>query len=43
MKAKDVMAASFNQPMDGVSIASYVHNCVQWADTLIEGLKKADK
>lgn len=38
--AKDVMAASFNQPMDGVSIASYVHNCVQWADALIEELKK---
>lgn len=38
--AKDVMAASFNQPMDGVSIASYVHNCVQWADVLIEELKK---
>lgn len=38
--ARDVMAASFNQPMDGVSIASYVHNCVQWADTLIEELKK---
>ena len=41
--AKDVMAASFNQPMDGVSIASYVHNCVQWADALIEELKKASK
>lgn len=38
--AKDLMAASFNQPMDGVSIASYVHNCVQWADALIEELKK---
>lgn len=38
--AKDVMAASFNQPMDGVSIASYVHNCVQWADALVEELKK---
>lgn len=38
--AKDVMVASFNQPMDGVSIASYVHNCVQWADVLIEELKK---
>ena len=38
--AKDVMAASFDQPMDGVSIASYVRNCVQWADTLIEELKK---
>ena len=37
--AKDVMAASFTQPMDGVSIASYVHNCVQWADALIEELK----
>lgn len=41
--AKDIMAASFNQPMDGVSIASYVHICVQWADALIEELKKADK
>lgn len=38
--AKDVMAASFAQPMAGVSIASYVRNCVQWADTLIEELKK---
>lgn len=38
--AKDLMAASFNQPMAGVSIASYVHNCVQWADALIEELKK---
>lgn len=41
--AKDVMAASFTQPMAGVSIASYVHNCVQWADALIEELKKASK
>lgn len=40
---KDIMAASFYQPMDGVSIASYVHNCVQWADALIEELKKAIK
>lgn len=41
--AKDVMAASFNQPMDGVSIASYVHICLQWADALIEELKKTSK
>lgn len=41
--AKDLMAASFNQPMDGVSIASYVHNCVQWADALIEELKEESK
>lgn len=41
--AKGIMAASFNQPMDGVSIASYVHNCVQWADALIEELKKTSK
>ena len=41
--AKDVMAASFDQPMDGVSIASYVHNCVQWADALVEELKKTSK
>lgn len=39
--ARDIMAASFGQPMDDViSIASYVHNCVQWADALIEELKK---
>lgn len=41
--ARDIMAASFNQPMDGASIASYVHNCVQWADALIEELKKTSK
>lgn len=41
--ARDIMAASFNQPMDGVSIASYIHNCVQWADALIEELKKETK
>lgn len=41
--AKDIMAASFNEPMGGVSIASYVHNCVQWADALIEELKKESK
>ena len=41
--ARDIMAASFNQPMDGVSIASYVYNCVQWADALIEELKKESK
>lgn len=38
--ARDIMAASFNQPMDGVSIASYVHNCVLWADALVEELKR---
>lgn len=41
--ARDIMAASFNQPMDGVSIASYIHNCVQWADALIEDLKKTSE
>ena len=41
--AKDIMAASFTQPMDGVSIASYIHNCVLWADALIEELKKTRK
>lgn len=41
--AKDVMAASFNQPMTSASIASYVHSCVQWADVLIEELKKESK
>lgn len=42
--ARDIMAASFCQPMDDViSIASYVHYCVQWADALIEELKKETK
>lgn len=41
--AKDLMAASFYQPMDGATIATYVHNCVQWADALIEELKKTRK
>lgn len=38
--ARDIMAASFYQPMEGASIAPYVHNCVQWTDVLIEELKK---
>ena len=41
--ARDIMIASIDQPMTGASIAPYVHNCVQWADKLIEELKKADK
>lgn len=41
--AKDIMAASFTQQMAGVSIASYVHNCVLCADTLIEELKEESK
>lgn len=41
--AKDIMAASFNQPMSGVSIASYAHICVLWADAIIEELKKTSK
>lgn len=41
--AKDVLAASFAEPMEGVSIAPYIHNCVQWADALIDELKKTRK
>ena len=41
--ARDIMAASFYQPMEGASIAPYVHNCVQWTDVLIEELKKESK
>lgn len=41
--AKDVMVASFDQPMSGASVASHVHNCVLWADALIEELKKTSK
>lgn len=41
--AKDVLAASFAQPMSAVSIPTYAHICVQWADALIEELKKTSK
>lgn len=41
--ARDIMVASFDQPMTGASIASYVHSCALWADALIEELKKTDK
>lgn len=41
--ARDVMVASFNQPMSGASVASHVHNCVLWADDLIKELKKESK
>lgn len=37
--AKDVLASSFSTPMNGTSIFSYVHSCVQVADVLIEELK----
>lgn len=41
--AKEIMIASINQPMTGASIASYIHNCVQWTDALIEELKNTSK
>lgn len=41
--AKDVLAASFAQPMSAVSLPTYAHICVQWADALIEELKKTRK
>lgn len=41
--AKDVLASSFAQPMSAVSLPTYAHICVQWADALIEELKKSDK
>jgi hypothetical protein len=41
--AKDILASSFATPMEGVSIASYVHDCAQWADALIEELKEESK
>lgn len=40
--ARDIMVTSFYQPMDGASITPYVHNCVQWADVLVEELKKEE-
>lgn len=41
--ARDIMVASFEQPMSGASVASHVHNCVLWADDLIKELKKESK
>ena len=41
--AKDIIAASFTQPMSGGSVASYVNYCVQWTDALIEELKNTSK
>lgn len=38
--AKDIVANSFSTPMGNVSIVSYIHDCVQAADLLIEELKK---
>ncbi|MBF1415458.1 MAG: hypothetical protein HXN33_07755 [Prevotella histicola] len=37
---KDIVANSFSTPMGNVSIISYIHDCVQVADLLIEELKK---
>ncbi|UEA63074.1 hypothetical protein LK429_00340 [Hoylesella buccalis] len=41
--ARDIMVASFDQPMSGASVASHVHNCILWADDLIKELKKESK
>ena len=38
--AKDIVANSFSTPMENVSMVSYIHNCVQVADMLIEELKR---
>lgn len=38
--AKDILANSFSTPMGNVSMVSYIHDCVQIADLLIEELKK---
>lgn len=37
---KDIVANSFSTPMGNMSIISYIHDCVQVADLLIEELKK---
>ncbi len=37
--AKDILVASCNQLIDGVSITSHAHDCVRWVDALIEELK----
>lgn len=38
--AKDIVAYSFSTPMNGMSMASYIHNCVEVADMLIDELKR---
>lgn len=38
--AKDIVANSFSTPMGNVSMVSYIHDCIQVADLLIEELKK---
>lgn len=38
--AKDIVANSFSTPMGNMSMVSYIHDCVQVADLLIEELKK---
>jgi len=38
--AKDIVANSFSTPMENVSMVSYIHDCVQVADMLIEELKR---
>ena len=40
--AKDIMV-EFDQSMPVELLASYVHNCIMYADIVIEELKKADK
>ena len=41
--AKEVLASSFSTPMEGTSILSYVHSCVQVADILIKELKGGEE
>lgn len=41
--ARDIIAASFNQYVANISAKTYVKICVQWADDLIEELKKTGK
>lgn len=37
--AKDIVVNSFSTPMGNVGMSSYIHDCVQVADLLIEELK----
>ena len=41
--AKDLMVASIAELMSAVSLPTYAHICVQWADALIAELKKTSK
>lgn len=41
--AKDIISKAFNQYVKSMSAEDFTDICLQWADALIEELKKTDK